>query len=285
MGAPIPNPQPEPAPEAKLKIYFLPNLLTAGNLFCGFVALTKIVEADLHTGDYGPIKVALGFILLACIFDLFDGRVARMGGVESPFGREFDSLADLVSFGVAPAFLVHRVVMKDVFGEHVEWGWFLASMYLLCGAFRLARFNCLATMAGTGGGKEFLGFPIPSAAGLVASLTLMIIQFNEKERSLGNWKYFLVAVMIFLSVMMVSRVKYPTFKGLGLRSTSTFVKAVVAAAILGFVLVLRDKILYYVLPALFTTYLVYGFIRPRISRQMRREIEEEDEDQNSQGVL
>jgi len=284
MGAPIPNPQPEPGPEAKLKIYFLPNLLTAGNLFCGFVALTKIVEADLNTGDYGPIKIALGFILLACIFDLFDGRVARMGGVESPFGREFDSLADLVSFGVAPAFLVHRVVMKDVFGPHAEWGWFLASVYLLCGAFRLARFNCLATMAGTGGGKEFLGFPIPSAAGLVASLTLMIIQFNEKERSLGNGKYFLVAVMVFLSVMMVSRVKYPTFKGLGLRSTSTFLKAVTAALILGFVLVLRDKILYYVLPALFTAYLVYGFVRPRISRQMRREIEEEDEDPNNQGA-
>src|SRR5205807_8427243 len=99
----------------QLKIYFLPNLLTAGNLFCGFVALTKIVEADLSTGDYQPIRVALGFILLACIFDLFDGRVARMGGVESPFGREFDSLADLISFGVAPAFLVHRVVLKHVF--------------------------------------------------------------------------------------------------------------------------------------------------------------------------
>src|SRR5688572_22985361 len=77
--------------DAKLKIYFLPNLLTAGNLFCGFVALTKIVEANLVDGDFQPIKVALGFILLACIFDLFDGRVARMGGVESPFGREFDS--------------------------------------------------------------------------------------------------------------------------------------------------------------------------------------------------
>src|SRR5205814_5097004 len=94
--------------DARLRIYFLPNLLTAGNLFCGFVALTKIVEADLSTGDFAKIKLALGFILLACIFDLLDGRVARLGGVESPFGREFDSLADLISFGVAPAFLVHR---------------------------------------------------------------------------------------------------------------------------------------------------------------------------------
>src|SRR5215468_7427489 len=126
--------------EPKLKIYFLPNLLTAGNLFCGFVALTKIVEADFSSGDFFyQIKVGLGFILLACIFDLFDGRVARMGGIESPFGREFDSLADLISFGAAPAFLVHRVVLRDVFEGHPEMGWFIASVYLLCGAFRLAR--------------------------------------------------------------------------------------------------------------------------------------------------
>jgi len=284
MGALVSASQSPEPPEPKLKIYFLPNLLTAGNLFCGFVALTKIVEADLNTGDYGPIKMALGFILLACIFDLFDGRVARMGGVESPFGREFDSLADLISFGVAPAFLVHRVVLRDVFGEgHPEWGWFLASIYLICGAFRLARFNCIAAQTGTGGGKEFLGFPIPSAAGLVASLTLLIIKLNESERTLGNWKYLLLVVLIFLSAMMVSTVKYPTFKALGLRSTSTFTKALGAALFLGLLLVLRDKILYYVLPAFFTLYLLYGFIRPRISGRMRREIEEEDEEDEENG--
>src|SRR5215212_9818258 len=130
-------PEPEPsAPEPKLKIYFLPNLFTAANLFCGFVALTYIVGVDLATADhpaYKNIKIALGFILLACIFDLFDGRVARMVGVESPFGREFDSLADLVSFGVAPAFLVHRVVLRDVFQNQPQFGWFISSIYLLAG--------------------------------------------------------------------------------------------------------------------------------------------------------
>ncbi len=270
------------APEAKLKIYFLPNLLTAGNLFCGFVALTKIVEANLTPSPEGivnwmPIKLALGFILMACIFDLFDGRVARMGGVESPFGREFDSLADLVSFGVAPAFLVHRVVLGDVFSNHPQVGWFIASMYLLCGAFRLARFNCLATMAG-GGSKDFLGFPIPSAAGLVGSVTLLIIHLNEKERGLGPWQYVPAVVLVFLSAMMVSTVKYPSFKTLGLRSTSTFSKAIVAAAVLGGLLILREKVLYYALPLFFTCYLIYGFIRPRISRKMRRDIEEDDEE-------
>ena len=283
MAAVPPHPQPGDATEAKLKIYFLPNLLTAGNLFCGFVALTKIVEADIASGDFSQINLALFFILLACIFDLFDGRVARMGGVESPFGREFDSLADLVSFGVAPAFLVHRVVLRDVFGDHPELGWFIASIYLLCGAFRLARFNCLAAQPG-GGGKEFLGFPIPSAAGLVASLTLLIIKMKEHERSLGNWNYLLVAVLVFLSAMMVSTVRYPSFKSLGLRSTSTFVKAIFAALFLGLILVLREKILYYVLPAFFTLYLVYGFIRPRISRRIRHEIEEEDEENGEPGA-
>src|SRR6266566_6255028 len=279
MQAPSPHPSEHQAAEAKLKIYFLPNLLTAGNLLCGFVALTKIVEADISGGNFAQIKVALGFILLACIFDLFDGRVARMGGIESPFGREFDSLADLTSFGVAPAFLVHRVVLKDVFAGHSEWGWFIASIYLLCGAFRLARFNCLSAQASGGMTKEFLGFPIPSAAGLVASLTLLIIELNEKDKSLGKWNYLLVVVLVFLSAMMVSTVKYPSFKSLGLRSTSTFAKAIIAALFLGFVLVLEKKILFYVLPALFTLYLVYGFIRPRISRKMRYEIEEEDEDE------
>src|SRR5215469_14249607 len=192
---------PETDESGRLKIYFLPNLFTAGNLFCGFVALTKIVEADLipdpltGTVNWWPIKVALGFILLACIFDLFDGRVARMGGHESPFGREFDSLADLVSFGVAPAFLVHRVVLRNAFnGEYTEFGWFIASIYLLCGAFRLARFNCLSAMNLPGAGKDFLGFPIPSAAGLVASLTLFIIKFNQGNtdvgpRDLGPWRW------------------------------------------------------------------------------------------------
>src|SRR5437588_2834771 len=233
MASASPNPPPNnDAPDAKLKIYFLPNLLTAGNLFCGFVALTKIVEADLSNGDFQPIKVALGFILLACIFDLFDGRVARMGGVDSPFGREFDSLADLISFGAAPAFLVHRVLLKDL-GEHADWGWFIASIYLMCGAFRLARFNCLAAM-GAGSGKEFLGFPIPSAAGLVSSLTLLIIRLNEHDRSLGKWKYLLVLVLLFLSAMMVSTVKYPSFKSLGLVFSSTFEKSIIVVLFLEF---------------------------------------------------
>ena len=277
MGDPMQKP-PE-HPEEKLKIYFLPNLLTAGNLFCGFVALTKIVDADPY--DFNQIKFALMFILLACIFDLFDGRVARMGGIESPFGREFDSLADLISFGVAPAFLVQRVVLADVFGQYRQISWFIASIYLLCGAFRLARFNCLAAMNTGGGSKDFLGFPIPSAAGLVASLTLLIIHFNENSRSLGVGNYVIAGVLIFLSAMMVSTVRYPSFKSLGLRSTSTFAKVIGAALFIGAIVIFREKILYYVLPAFFTLYLIYGFVRPSLSRAWRKEIEEEDDEHDA----
>src|SRR5436190_16920837 len=275
------NSPPAEGEGAKLKIYLLPNLLTAGNLFCGFLALTRIVEADVTVSGFNSvIRHAIFFIILACIFDLLDGRVARMGGYESPFGREFDSLADIISFGAAPAFLVHRVVLRDVFANHPQFGWFIASIYLICGAFRLARFNCMAAEGG-GGSKDFLGFPIPSAAGLVSSLTLLIIQLNEKDKSLGNWKYLLAVVLLFLSAMMVSTVKYPSFKSLGLRSTSTFTKAIIAALFVGSLLVLGELILYYVLPAFFTLYLIYGFIRPRISGRMRREIEEDEDEEES----
>jgi len=202
-----------------------------------------------------------------------------MGGHESPFGREFDSLADLISFGVAPAFLVHRVVLHNALpDDYAELGWFIASIYLICGAFRLARFNCLSTMNLPGAGKDFLGFPIPSAAGLVASLTLVIIKLNEKEKDLGHWGYLLPVVLVFLSAMMVSEVRYPSFKSLGLRSTTTFLKVIVAALFVGCLLILREKILYYVLPLFFTGYLIYGFIRPHISRAWRREIEEDEDD-------
>jgi CDP-diacylglycerol--serine O-phosphatidyltransferase len=280
MSEPVsPTPPPDDSDESRLKIYFLPNLLTAGNLFCGFVALTKIVEADpMSDAYYGQIKLALAFILLACIFDLFDGRVARWGGAESPFGREFDSLADLISFGVAPAFLVHRIVLRDVFVQHPELGWFIASIYLICGAFRLARFNVLTAYA-TGGGKDFVGFPIPSAAALVASLTLFIMWVEEKDFPKGKWRYLLPVLLLFLSWMMVSQVRYPSFKSLNLRATRTFTKTLVAILFVGCVLVLQEKILVFILPLFFTAYLIYGFVRPHISRAMRREIEDEDEDE------
>src|ERR1017187_2219194 len=151
--------------EPNPKIYLLPNLMTAGNLFCGFTATLKILEGALlqfsnpdAAGDL--FHAAIWFILGACIFDLLDGRLARLGGHESPFGREFDSLADIVSFGVAPALMVY----KGVLVKFPNTGWVIAGIYLVCGALRLARFNCLAADDSAKANKEFKGFPIPAAA-------------------------------------------------------------------------------------------------------------------------
>ncbi len=269
--------------DAKLRIYFLPNLMTAGNLFCGFLAITKIVEAKLSPvvdPTYPNIRAALLLILLACIFDLLDGRVARMVGKESPFGREFDSLADVVSFGVAPAFLVYRVVLKDVFQDVPELGWLIAAIYLICGAFRLARFNCLATMPQSHQNKsgEFTGVPIPAAAGMVASLTLFLIWWEGKEFAVGTWRYVLPVLLLFLSYLMVSEVKYPSFKKLNWRATKPFHKMLIILVVLATFILLFEKLLPVVAPLVFTAYLVYGFVRPLISRQMRHDIEEDDEE-------
>src|SRR5256885_8818918 len=169
------------------KIYLLPNLMTAGNLFCGFTATLKILEGALlqssnadAAGDL--FHTAIWFILAACFFDLLDGRLARLGGHESMFGREFDSLADIVSFGVAPALLVYRIVLQ----EFPRAGWMVAFVYLACGALRLARFNCIAAANHANAEKEFRGFPIPAAAGLIASLTLFMLWLAESERRLGE---------------------------------------------------------------------------------------------------
>ncbi len=270
----------EPVDEnSRLRIYLLPNLMTAGNLFCGFLALTRIVEADLHAAGFEKvIREALFYILLACIFDVLDGRVARLGGFESPFGREFDSLADVVSFGVAPAFLVHRIVLADVFVRHPEIGWFIASIYLLCGAFRLARFNVLAGGTDSSSTKEFIGFPIPAAAGVVASLTLFILWWQEKDFAKGWWRFLIPVILVFLSVMMVSQVRYPAFKNINWRTSTPFTKAVLILGLVGVFLILWKKILPVILPIVFTAYLLYGFIRPHISRKMRRGIEYEDDE-------
>jgi CDP-diacylglycerol--serine O-phosphatidyltransferase len=260
------------------KIYLLPNMMTAGNLFCGFAAVLKIIEGALlnNAGESAihSYHTALAFILGACVFDLLDGRVARLGGFESPFGREFDSLADVVSFGLAPALLVYQIVLKDFH----KTGWAVAFVYLLCGALRLARFNCIAAFEEDPAeakehSKEFLGFPIPAAAGLIASLTLFMLWLEEGERTIGRWKFALPVLLLFLSFMMFSKVRYPSFKGLGWRTQRSLPKFLLIIVVIAFA-----GLNYEWMPAvLFVLFLIYGFIRPLISRSWRKEIEDEED--------
>ncbi len=258
------------------KIYLLPNLMTAGNLFCGFAATLKIVQgALLQSSDPDAAAVlfhtAIWYILGACIFDLLDGRLARLGGQDSPFGREFDSLADTVSFGLAPALMVYRIVLVDF----PRAGWVVAFIYLLCGALRLARFNCIAADASSkDAGKNFRGFPIPAAAGLIASITLFMLWWlGERDHDIGRWKWVLPPLMLFLSFMMFSRFSYPSFKGLSWRTTRSVPRFLVISVVLIFTVMNFEW-----MPAiLFLSYLLYGFVRPWLSKAWRREIEEESE--------
>jgi len=245
------------------KIYLLPNLMTAGNLFCGFAAILSILEGALQqkTGypSAGFYHRAILFILGAFLFDLLDGRVARLGGFESPFGREFDSLADLVSFGIAPALLVFQIVLA----EFDRAGWVIAFVYLACGALRLARFNCVAAEDKAAASRGFDGFPIPAAAGLTASLTLMMLWFQEGDVRIGAWKYALPVLMLFLSFMMFSRVKYPSFKAINWRMEHSMTRFLVVTVVIIFTLMNWRW-----MPAvLFTGYLVYGLVTGRGDRE------------------
>ncbi|MFL6530203.1 MAG: CDP-diacylglycerol--serine O-phosphatidyltransferase [Chthoniobacterales bacterium] len=271
--------------EQNPKIYLLPNLMTAGNLFCGFAAVLRIYDGaqDIDfTIAAQKFHDAIWFILAACIFDLLDGRLARLGGHDSPFGREFDSLADIVSFGMAPALLVYQIVL----GEFHNLGWMVAFVYLACGALRLARFNTIAAMNDANGNghkpdKNFTGFPIPAAAGVIASITLFMLWLNEGQRSLGSYRYALPPLMLFLSFMMFSKFRYPSFKAVNWRTTQSAPRFVFVIAILA----LTVKFWQWMTAVIFLMYLLYGFLRPWLSPKRRREIEEEIGEEEPEGPI
>jgi len=266
------------------RIYFLPNLMTACNLACGFFAVLMIfkglIEVQKVTGvtplsakEYYEIshryyEYAIMLIFGSCLFDLLDGRLARLGGQDSPFGREFDSLADIISFGMAPAMLLSRAVLFPLGNA----GWAIALIYLVCGAMRLAKFNCLAAMPKKpGDSNDFRGLPIPMAAGFIASLTFLLIDLYQNDHELKMWKYVLAGAMLGLSLLMISDIRYPSFKKVDWKTRGTLGAIVIAVLVIFFTVQFR-----YVMPVvLFSLYLIYGMVRPFISQKMRREIEVE----------
>ena len=197
-------------------MYLLPSLFTVGNIFCGYVS---IVQATM-----GHLELASLLILIAALLDALDGRVARMTGTSSEFGLQFDSIADVVSFGVAPAVLAFSWSLSS-FGRV---GWGVSFLFVICGALRLARFNLHSPHLDR---RFFIGMPIPAAAFIVASTIYAHPNPPDPDADpfIGGM---LLLLVLLVSVLMVSRVKYHSFKDLDLKSRKSYKYLLIPAAAL-----------------------------------------------------
>ena len=175
-------------------IYLLPNIFTSMNMFCGFYAVIASID-----GNFFAAAIA---IIIAGIFDNLDGKIARATGTTSQFGIEYDSLADLISFGIAPGLMVYLWALRPL----GRIGWLAAFLFMTCGALRLARFN---TQVGTISSDHFVGLPIPAAAGMNAVTVLIFHKLNIMG---SDNAIFLLIMLYSLSFLMVSSIKYNSFK-------------------------------------------------------------------------
>jgi CDP-diacylglycerol--serine O-phosphatidyltransferase len=181
-------------PRVKRGIYILPNLFTTANLFSGFFGIIAAINHDF--------KMAASAVLVSCLFDILDGKVARLTGSTSRFGIEYDSLADLVAFGIGPAVLVYLWALRP-FGRL---GWIAAFLFVACGALRLARFNVQVNNTLK---KHFVGLPIPGAACMIATTVLFFYRMGGN----GPTRHFLLLAMTYLlGFLMVSSIPYNSFK-------------------------------------------------------------------------
>lgn len=175
------------------RIYVLPSLLTTGNLFFGFMSVVHSIRGNYMYAAYA--------IVAAAVFDLLDGRVARLTHSTSKFGAEYDSLCDLVSFGMAPGILVYLWALHP----YGRFGWIAAFLFVACGALRLARFNVQSDVYGS---NHFQGLPIPMAAGIISSAVLCYNKLGwEAEKS-----ELLLGLTTLLALVMVSNFPYRSFK-------------------------------------------------------------------------
>lgn len=198
------NERPVPVPIHK-GVYILPNLITTAGLFAGFYSVISSFR--------GEFVVAAIAIMVANIFDILDGRIARVTKATSPFGVQYDSLCDLVAFGVAPGVLIYRWALEP----WRTWGWLAASLYVACGALRLARFNVQFDFAEK---RYFRGLPIPAAAEMIASTVLLYFYLGGPE--LTQRHVSLLLVVYALAGLMVSNVLYYSFKEIHIHRRQPF---------------------------------------------------------------
>ncbi len=179
--------------QRKKGIHILPSLFTTGNVFCGFYAFVAVLNEQFYFAAWA--------IVAGMIFDGLDGRIARLTKTTSAFGEQYDSLADIITFGMAPALLAYSWVLKP-FGRL---GWMAAFLFLLCAALRLARFNVTKPEIRS---EHFIGLPSPASAVVIASI---VIAFEDLFATRMN-PFIMVMVVYALAFLMVSNIKYPAFK-------------------------------------------------------------------------
>lgn len=229
-------------------VYLIPNLLTTGNLFSGFYAIIAIYNADY--------LLAAMAILIAMAFDVLDGTTARLTNTTSRFGVEYDSLADLVSFGVAPGLLIYSWALST----YGRVGWIAAFLFVVCGTLRLARYN---VQVGSIESKHFVGLPIPGAAGVIASLVVLdhhILKLGAEIKPL-----LILGFIYVLAFLMVSTFRYRGPKHLRLRDRKPF-NVLVSSVLVLIVLAAAPQILLFVL---FTAYALSGVVEASVATMAR----------------
>jgi CDP-diacylglycerol--serine O-phosphatidyltransferase len=243
-------------------IYILPNMFTSLNFFCGFYSIVASIN-----GNFGAAAVA---ILIAVVFDGMDGKIARATNATSKFGLEYDSLADLASFGLAPGLMIYLWALKP-FGKI---GWLAAFLFAICGALRLARFN---TQAGTTSSEYFTGLPIPAGAGLVS---VTVLFYNRFQITASTYPVLLLIMLYTLAFLMVSTFKYYSFKKTDLFREKNF-NVLVAAVLILILIAYEPAIVLFVLGFSYVMSGIYLTVKHSLKHKVAEPSEADEQEPGS----
>ncbi len=251
----------------KKGVYILPNFLTSLSLFCGFFSIIATMQQLYLQAAWA--------IVIAALFDTLDGRIARITRSTSRFGMEYDSLSDLISFGVAPAVLAHGWVLN----EYGRWGWLAAFLYVACGAMRLARFNVKIDIIK---GRYFEGLPIPAAATMIVASIIFFFHFGFNDKFIIS--FFLLLTIYLMSFLMVSTIRFRSFKELGMMRKKPF-NAVLIAILIIFVFASQPQLVLFMLAVFYVfsgpfTYILYLLRKKNIQENKESNIKEVEEEYN-----
>jgi len=236
-------------------IYLLPNLFTTGALFSGYYSIIAAIQ--------GKFEMACLSIFIAALLDALDGRVARLTNTQSEFGEQYDSLSDLISFGVAPSLLVFNwslTYLSDVTPVLGKIGWLAAFVYAVCGALRLARFN---TQIGVIDKAYFQGLPSPAAAAVISSFVWICVELELPGETL---KYITLPITIITGFLMVSRLRYYSFKTIPFRENVSFLWILLLVLIFVLLAIKTAWVLFVV----FSTYAISGIVFTMVSIKRKR---------------